>query len=57
MNKQQAQFIMQLPDDYEWEFLMDGRFIAGYSGNNILLYEIIDNELIQREIVNNNDQS
>lgn len=50
MNKRQAMFIMQLPDGYEWEFIHDGRYLAGYSGHNILLYEIVDNELIQREV-------
>lgn len=50
MNKRQAKFIMQLPDDYEWEFLNNGKYLAGYSGTNILLYEIVGDELIKREV-------
>ena len=50
MNKREAKFIMQLPDGYEWEFLNDGKYLAGYSGHNILLYEIVGEELIQREV-------
>lgn len=50
MNKRQAKFIMQLPDGYEWEFLNNGKYLAGYCGTNILLYEIIGDELVQQEI-------
>lgn len=50
MNKRQAQFIMQLPDGYEWEFLNNGKYLGGYSGRDILLYEIVGDELIQLEI-------
>ncbi len=54
MNKRQANFIMQLPDGYEWEFLNNGEYVIGYSGRNVLLYEIVGDELIQREIGFNN---
>ena len=50
MNKREAKFIMQLPDGYEWEFINNGKYLAGYSGHNILLYEIVGEELIQREV-------
>jgi hypothetical protein len=49
MNKREAKFIMQLPDGYEWQFI-NSRYIAGYSGRNILLYEIVGDELIQCEV-------
>jgi hypothetical protein len=50
MNKRQAKFIMELPDGYEWEFINNGRFIAGYKDQSILVYEIIGDELKQCEI-------
>jgi len=50
MNKREAKFIMQLPDGYEWQFLNNGKYIAGCSGIDILLYEIVGDELIKREI-------
>jgi hypothetical protein len=50
MNKRQAQFIMQLPDGYEWEFMNNGKFIAGYKDQSILVYEIIGDELKQCEV-------
>lgn len=50
MNKREASFIMQLPDGYEWQFLNNSKYIAGYSGTDILLYEIVGDELIKREI-------
>lgn len=53
INKRQAKLIMQLPDGYEWEFINDGKFIAGYSGSNILVYEIVDDELIKLEVSSN----
>lgn len=49
MNKRQANFIMQLPDGYEWEFMNNGRFIAGYKDQSILVYEIVGDELKQCE--------
>ena len=52
MNKRQAKLIMQLPDGYEWEFMNNGRFIAGYKDQSILVYEIVGEELIQREVSN-----
>lgn len=50
MNKRQAEFIMQLPDGYEWEFMNNGKFIAGYKDQSILVYEIRGEELIQCEV-------
>lgn len=50
MNKRQAKLIMQLPDGYQWEFFDNGKYVAGYSGTDILLYEIIEDKLIQRKI-------
>jgi hypothetical protein len=50
MNKRQAKFIMQLPDGYEWTFINNGKFICGINNRDLLLYEIIDEELVQREI-------
>lgn len=49
MNKRQAKFIMKLPDGYEWTFVSDC-FLCGYNGDKILSYEIVNDELIQREI-------
>lgn len=45
MNKRQAQFIMQLPDGYEWQFLPDDKFLVGFKDQSILAYEIIGDEL------------
>jgi hypothetical protein len=50
MNKREANFIMQLPDGYEWEFMNNGKYIAGYLGRSILVYEIVGEELIKCDI-------
>jgi hypothetical protein len=51
MNKREAKFIMQLPDGYEWNFIDDGRFLCGASPDKeILLYEIVNDELVKREL-------
>ena len=55
MNKRQAKFIMQLPDGYEWEFINKDQFICGFLGNDILLYEIVGEELIQHKIYGGNE--
>lgn len=53
INKRQAAFIMQLPDGFEWEFMMNGTYIVGHDGKNkILAYKIVDEKLIQEGIVN-----
>jgi hypothetical protein len=50
MNKRQAKFIMQLPATYNWEFICNGRYLAGHNGRDILLYEIVGDKLIKREV-------
>jgi hypothetical protein len=50
MNKRKANFIMQLPNGYEWEFMNNGKYIAGYSGASILVYEIVEDELIRCDV-------
>jgi hypothetical protein len=41
---------MRLPDGYEWEFMNNGKYIAGYSGSSILVYEIVGDELIRCDV-------
>lgn len=55
INKRQANFIMQLPDGYEWEFMNDGQYIAGFKEQSVLVYEIVDEKLVQCSVIESNN--
>ena len=50
MNKRQAKFIMELPDGYEWTFLRDVFLLGAHPEKEVLLYEIVGDELVNRKI-------